>query len=70
MTNYEKYFGSPEKTANTLEEIIFNKKSICRDFCSMFTECGKNLEILDDYDFCDGIKYFLKMIIEENKNAR
>lgn len=65
MTYYEKYFGTPEKTANTLEDIIFNKKSICKEFCSLFKDCGKELEILDDYDCCDGIKYKLNEKVEE-----
>lgn len=58
MRNYEKYFGTPELASNTLEDILFNKKDIC-DFCSLKDECEKNSEIIDDFDCCDGIKYFL-----------
>lgn len=60
MTNWEKYFSTPEKTSDTLERIGLHNLSICKDFCVFYEECNKESELIDNFDCCDGIKYFLQ----------
>lgn len=62
MTNYQKYFGTSELAAETLENIIFGKIKVCSDFCN-FSNCEPdcaNNQLLDDYDCCNGIKVWLE----------
>lgn len=76
MTNYKKYFGTPELAAETLEKIMYGQLNICDLMCN-FSKCNKDINfnnnldcvndpLLDDYDCCDGIKYWLEK--DEDKN--
>ena len=66
MINFEKYFGTPEKAAETLEKLSFGSLTICEDFCKLYSDCSNVNTLTDDYDCCDGIKYFL---IDEEGNV-
>lgn len=43
MTNWEKLFGTPERAAETLEEIKCDN-DIC-EFCPMFEACDNCLDV-------------------------
>jgi len=68
-TNYEKYFGTINKTAETLEKILLNKLSICNNMCAFGTDpkvdCANDIAA-DDFSCLFAIKQFL--IKKDDKN--
>ena len=46
-TNYEKYFGSPEKVADTIDGRGFDQCEVCKvangDECETYDKCSMNL---------------------------
>lgn len=60
MNNFEKYFKDPRTAAETIERILFGQLNICDSMCRFSSDESCTDQVHDDYDCCDGIRYWLE----------